>query len=163
MIKQCCCLAKENELSHIHSIIGHDVKLIRQSYVCCRHSVGLPEPTIQPDPGREITQQGHRFKSNDGGTYVIKSSVMLALPMKIHVNDNEYLVSRYKMQMQTQQRKPLSNCETRNETNVSSTYTWILTKRLSYHVGLWEGNSMLLGLRTEAAVPESFCAYMRDM
>jgi len=33
------------------------------------------------------------------------------------------LVLRHKMQMQTQQRTPLSNHETRNETNVSSAYS----------------------------------------
>jgi len=37
------------------------------------------------------------------------------------------------MQMQTQQRTPLSNRETWDETNVSSAYSWNSTKRLSYH------------------------------
>jgi len=35
-------------------------------------------------------------------------------------NNNEKLVLRHEMQMQTQQRTPVSNCETRDETNVSS-------------------------------------------
>jgi len=34
-------------------------------------------------------------------------------------NDNEKLVLRHKMQVQTQQRTPLSNRKTRNETSVS--------------------------------------------
>jgi len=38
-------------------------------------------------------------------------------------NNNEKLVLHYKMQMQTHQRTPLSNHETRNETNVSSAYS----------------------------------------
>jgi len=46
------------------------------------------------------------------------------------------------MQMQTLQRTHLSNRETRNETNVSSTYSWNSTKKLSYHVNLWERSSM---------------------
>jgi len=37
--------------------------------------------------------------------------------------NNENLVSRHKMQMQTQQRAPLSHRKTRNETNVSSAYS----------------------------------------
>jgi len=47
---------------------------------------------------------------------------------------------RHKMQMQTQQRTPLSNRRTRNETSVSSAYSWNSTKRLSCHVNLWEGS-----------------------
>jgi len=38
-------------------------------------------------------------------------------------NYNEKLVLRHKMQMQTQQRTPLSNHETSNETSVSSAYS----------------------------------------
>jgi len=37
--------------------------------------------------------------------------------------NNKKLVLRHKMQMQTQQRTPLSNRETRDETNVSSAYS----------------------------------------
>jgi len=44
---------------------------------------------------------------------------------KVHFNNinNAKLVLRYKMQMQIQQRMPLSNCKTRNETRVSSAYS----------------------------------------
>jgi len=63
-------------------------------------------------------------------------------------NNNEKLVLRHKMQMQTQQRTPLSNHRTRNQTSVSSAYSWNSTKRLSYHVNLWEGSSMQPGLST---------------
>jgi len=45
-------------------------------------------------------------------------------------------------QMQTQQRKLLCNRETRNKTNVPSTYSWKLTTRWSYRVSLWERSSM---------------------
>jgi len=38
-------------------------------------------------------------------------------------NNNKKLVLNHKIQMQSQQRTPLSNCETRNETNVSSAYS----------------------------------------
>jgi len=37
--------------------------------------------------------------------------------------NNEKIVLRHKMQMQNQQRSPFSNRETRNESNVSSTYS----------------------------------------
>jgi len=52
------------------------------------------------------------------------------------------LVLRHTMQMQTQQHTPLNIRETRNETNVSSAYSWKSTKRLSYHAYLWGGSSM---------------------
>jgi len=46
------------------------------------------------------------------------------------------------MQMQTQQHTLLGNRETSNKTNVSSIYSWNLTKKLSYHVSPWEGSSL---------------------
>jgi len=49
---------------------------------------------------------------------------------------NESLVSHHKMQMQTQQRTLLNNRETMNKKSVFSTYSFILTNRWSYHVGL---------------------------
>jgi len=55
--------------------------------------------------------------------------------------------------MQTQQRTPLCNRET---TNVFSAYSWNSTKRLSYHVNLWEGSSMQSELRNQSWV--TFCA-----
>jgi len=39
--------------------------------------------TIQSDPGREITQQGHTFKFDDGDTYAAKSSAFLVLLREI--------------------------------------------------------------------------------
>jgi len=56
--------------------------------------------------------------------------------------------------MQTQQRTPLSNHETRDETNVSSAYSLNSTKRLRYHVNFWEGSSMQPELSNRTAVPE---------
>jgi len=35
--------------------------------------VGLPWPTMQPDPGRQISRQGHIFQSHDGGIYTVKT------------------------------------------------------------------------------------------
>jgi len=52
--------------------------------------VGLsgPAATIQPDPGREISQQWHTVyinDINDIGTYAVKSSAMLAMTRKIYL------------------------------------------------------------------------------
>jgi len=44
---------------------------------------------------------------------------MFIFPSTTSYNNKENLVSRHKMQIQTQQRKLLNNRETRNETNVS--------------------------------------------
>jgi len=73
---------------------------------------------------------------------------------RMYNNNNEKLVLRNKMQMQAPQRTPLSNRETRNSTNVSSTYSWNLKKRLSYHASLWEGSFMKLVLRNRSC---GFC------
>jgi len=62
-----------------------------------------------------------------------------------HNNNNEKLVLHHNMQIRTQQRTLLNNCETRDETSVSSAYSWSL-KILSYHVILWEGSSMQPGV-----------------
>jgi len=51
------------------------------------------------------------------------SSIKYINIYKHNKNNNEKLVLRHKMQMQTQQRTPLSNRETRNERNVSSAYS----------------------------------------
>jgi len=62
-------------------------------------------------------------------------------PSTLHISFNIIVTKTCitpQMQMQTQQRTPLSNRETRNKTNVSSAYSWNSKNRLSYHVNLWE-------------------------
>jgi len=62
---------QSSDISYIlYTEIDH--KLTRQSYIGCLHSVGLPGPTMQPDPGREITQQGYTFQSHECGTYNVR-------------------------------------------------------------------------------------------
>jgi len=44
--------------------------------------LSLPWPTVQPYPGREITQQEHTFQSQSGGTNTVRTSAMLVLSRK---------------------------------------------------------------------------------
>jgi len=64
----------------------------------------------------------------------IKNEIYTLIINEMYNYTNQKNVLHLKMQMQTKQRTPLSNCGTKIETSVSSAYSWNSKKRLSYHV-----------------------------